>query len=218
MPFAAILPAAIGAGVSLLGRHSSGGSSQPQSQTNSQMQPLIDLQTANARTAGDMSRASFGRADAALAGPLDFWTKAASGDTNALQRLLGPELDQVAEADAGRARSVSEFGARGGRRSEMMGAMGDDESNAINRLMLGMRPQAMGELGNIAQLLSGTGVSQMNASTGASGNALQSLLQNRSLDLQQSGQHQQALAGLGQGIGSILGILLQPGGVLNRGN
>src|SRR4051812_19009432 len=102
--------------------------------------PLIAQQTANSREASALSHDTLHRGDSALNPALDFWSQAASGDTGALQRLLGPQMDQIAEADSGRARSLSEFGARGGRRSEMMGGLSDDESNQINKLLLGLRP------------------------------------------------------------------------------
>ncbi len=158
--------------------------------------PLIKQQGENAGFAGEEARGTLGKADAAIDPSLKFWDRILSGDRNALTTLLGPEIDSIGERSAAEQRSLSEFGARGGRRSERMGEISDRANSDFERLLLSLRPQAAGEMSGLAQLLYGTGIAQLNASTGASGNALQSLLGSRSQNLQERGMRYNAVGNL----------------------
>ncbi len=124
-----------------------------------------------------------GKATSTLQGPLDFWSTLFKGDRGAMSQLLGPELDAVAARDLASRRAVSQFSPRGSTLNSRLGELDATTQGDINRMFLSLRPEAADRLTELAQLLFGSGTALFNSSTGASGNALGNLLQNRSLNL-----------------------------------
>jgi hypothetical protein len=177
--------------------------------------PLIQSQTAHSNQAFDWAGSDRAKAEGALNLPLDFWTKAASGDRGTLMQLYAPELDTISKQTGERRQATSEFAPRGGRRSEMLGDLTDAETSQLNQILLGLRPMANEQLAQVAQLLFGVGQGELNASTGAGSSALQALLGNRGLNLQERQIRQSGNAGLGSLAGGLLGQLIMPGGFLN---
>lgn len=169
---------------------------QRQAEFDNVFKPLIAQQTATSAFATNLAKDTLGQAHATVKEPLDFWSKLLAGDQAAAMEVFGPEMDSIGGQSASTQRQLAEFSPRGGRRTEMLGALSDEEARQINQLILGLKPQAADKIAEIAQLLFGTGISELNAGTGASGNALQSLLGSRSLDLQAQGQRMNFLSNL----------------------
>lgn len=124
------------------------------------------------------------QATSTLQGPLDFWNTLLKGDRTAQSAMLGPELDSIAQRDQAGRSAASQFSPRGTGLGNRLGELSQGTQSDINRAFLSLRPQAADQVGQMAQLLYGVGTNLFNASTGASGNALQSLLGQRSGDLQ----------------------------------
>jgi hypothetical protein len=146
--------------------------------------PLIAQQTGASKSALDFALPLLKQGTDTLQGPISYWGKLAGGDRNAISQLFGPELDSISQRDAAQRQNFSQFAPRGTMMNNRLGALDQGTISDINRLFLSARPQANDQLANLAQLLYGTGISGLNASTGASGNALGALLNYRSGNLQ----------------------------------
>lgn len=160
-------------------------------QFDAQFQPLIQQQTAASQYAMGQAQPLLGRASSAIEGPLSFWTTLLNGDRGAMSSLLGPELDGISERDSVARRAISQFGPRGSGMSARLGELGEGTARDINTAFLNLRPQAADQVGNLAQLLFGVGTNLFNASTGTSGNTLQSLLGRESANQQDRALRQQ---------------------------
>jgi len=126
-----------------------------------------------------------------LQGPLNYFKTLAGGDRTAISQLLGPQLDTIAQGDAQARQNFSQFARRGSMMENRLGEQSQATTSDINRMFLSARPEANSQLSDIAQLLFGTGISGLNASTGASGNALGALLNYRSGNQQSQALRQQ---------------------------
>jgi hypothetical protein len=73
---------------------------------------------------------------------LDFWAKAASADTDELQKLLGPVLERRSPDSPPPPK-------------HLLHALTDDESDRINKLLSSMKPEADAQLSKLARLLYG---------------------------------------------------------------
>lgn len=175
-------------------------------QFNAAFQPLINQQTQASQWSLGEGKNTLGKANQTLQGPTDFWNKLLSGDRNEAFKLFAPGIDSMRERSNAQQGAISEFAPRGGRRTDQLGDMQRDDLKQINQFLLGARPEAANQLQSIAQLLFGVGQGEVNASTGASGNALQALLGNRGLNLQERGLRNQGLNNL-TGVGQFLGGL-----------
>ena len=153
--------------------------------------PLIAQQTGAGKSALDFALLLLKRGTDTLQGPINYFKTLAGGDRTALSQLFGPELDAISQRDAANRQNISEFAPRGTTAGNRLGEMSEGTTSDINKLFLTARPEANSQLMQIAQLLFGTGISGMNASTGASGNALQALLNYRSGNLESQQLRQQ---------------------------
>lgn len=154
-------------------------------------QPLVDQQTAASKSALDFAKPLLSQGSDTLAGPLNYFKTLAGGDRTAISQLLGPQMDAIAQRDQAQRQNVSQFAPRGSLMDNKLGELSQGSQSDINRMMLDARGGANDQLTNIAQLLFGTGISGLNASTGAGGNALQALLGYRSGNQQSQALRQQ---------------------------
>lgn len=154
--------------------------------------PLISQQSSNAGYAAGEARGSLGKASELLSPAADFWKAVSSGDKGKIQALVAPQMQQLEEGSAARQRAAAEFAPRGGRRTERLNNLSDDEAKTFHSYVLGLKPEAMSQLTNLAQLLFGAGTSELGASTGAGNSGLQALLGGRGLNLQERGMRYDA--------------------------
>lgn len=132
-----------------------------------------------------------GKASSTIDKPLDFWTTLLKGDRTASSAMLGPTLDGISDRDAATKSAFSQFAPRGSTMGARLGELSQGTTSDVNRAFLDLRPQAADQLGQLAQLLFGVGTNLFNSSTGASGNALQALLGQRSGNQQSQALRQQ---------------------------
>lgn len=182
---------------------------QQDAQFQQQFQPLIQQQTQASQTALGKAVPLLDSAISNVQKPIDYWSTLLSGDRGAMSALLGPELDAISARDAANRNAIFQFSPRGTAMSSRLGELDRNTASDINRSFLQVRPQAAQQLADLAQLLFGSGTALFNASTGASGNALGNLLQNRQLNLSERGMRtqglQEGLFGLGRLVGGFLG-------------
>jgi hypothetical protein len=231
MPLAAI-PAVIGASLigggasvatSLINKNKSGGSSAAGVTTpidpsltalNTKLGSLADYQLQQGQNL-------LPKALDTLRQPEDYFRTLLSGNRNAVMGLLGPQINTITDRGAQQQNAISQLLPRGGRLNDRMGAQSTADTAQINDALLGARPAAANSLTNIGQLYGQLGSGLLSGSGNSLATSLQSLLGQRGQDvtayLQKYQQQQENDRSLGQGIGSMLGILLGPGGILNKG-
>jgi hypothetical protein len=167
-----------------------------------QSNALINQQSEASRAALGQALPFINDARSAIQGPLDYYRTIASGDQSAIAKLLGPELDGIKQRSQQGLQNLSEFGVRGSRMGDRINDQNTSDLSQINQSFLGARSGANDQLSQIAQLLLGGGTSLFNASTGASGNALQALLGNRDALNKNASTRASAVGNL---IGAVLG-------------
>lgn len=170
--------------------------------------PLIQQQSDASKFNLSQAQTDLPAARAALQGPLAFWKGILSGDRNSMSSVLGPENDVIAGRDALATRNLSEFAPRGGRRTLMLGDKPFQTATDYNRTLLSLRPQAADKQVTIGQILAQLGLGESSAATGAANSGISGALQQQGLDLSRSQSTSQAMSGLGEGIGSLLQLLL----------
>lgn len=153
--------------------------------------PLIAQQTAAGKTAMDTAMPLLSKASSTIDKPLDFWTTLLKGDRTASSAMFGPTLDGISDRDAAGKAAFSQFAPRGSTMGARLGEVSQGTTSDVNRAFLDLQPQAADQLGQLAQLLFGVGTNLFNSSTGASGNALQALLGQRSGNQQSQALRQQ---------------------------
>lgn len=142
--------------------------------------PLIAQQTSASKSALDSALPLLGKGSSAIEGPLNFWSTLLKGDRTASSAMLGPTLDSIGNKDAAGKAAFSQFAPRGSSMGARLGELSQGTASDVNHAFLDLQPQAADQMGQLAQLLFGVGTNLFNSSTGASGNALQALLGQRS--------------------------------------
>lgn len=177
----------------------------------SRFDPLIAQQTAAGGAAMGRATPLLDKAVSTIDKPLDFWTTLLKGDRSASSAMLGPTLDAIGDRDAASKAAFSQFAPRGSSMGARLGELSQGTTSDVNRAFLDLQPQAADQLGQLAQLLFGVGTNLFNSSTGASGNALQALLGQRSGNQQSQAMRMQGnqhifdeLNGLGKFLGGRL--------------
>ena len=139
-----------------------------------------------------------GKADKALAGPISDLT---TGHSRAMQ-------------------NTAQFGARGGTSAGLMSNRGPQLAGQIARLKTDSLDNAGKTLISAGGAKAGIGSNLMSGGMSSFGNSLSTLLGARGQDMQQllakMGIDAENKRALGEGIGSLMGILLGPGGMFNK--
>lgn len=175
MPFAAAVPALIGAAGSIGGALlSKSGSSQA---------PALSAEAKQAQTGllGNMGTAQnyqnllqpymtsfYNQAQQGIASPMDYYAKLLSGDRAAMTQAIAPEAQAIGSNYATAARTAQTTMPRGGYASTTMANLPFMQANSINTLLQQLRPQAAAAMGNLA-----LGAGQLGTSAG--GNMLNAL-------------------------------------------
>ena len=224
MPFLAAIPAGLGAligggaavGGSLIARSASNRATQAQSQIAQQQLELQKQQQALAERTYNTGAPLLQEGAAGLRLPINFHQSILQGGSSANRALMSPISDITKGYQQGR-QNTAMFAPRGSSASSYAN-YGRQMAGDIARLKSDNLVNSAGELGKLNSTLLGTGAGLMSGGqSGLAGAAATSLgignqaLQNRQISSQNN-------SSLGQGLGSLLGILLGPGGLLsNRG-
>ncbi len=106
-------------------------------------------------TADTRSGKAFNMFKNAAKPPLQYWNQILSGDTNALNEFLSPEVNRISEAYQAPLRSLSENAPRGGGTASAVGGLQEGQARAMSDLFGKARPEAAKELGGLAGLFGG---------------------------------------------------------------
>lgn len=218
------IPAIIGVGGSLIGgllgkskAPSAAGISTPVDPSiaalNTSLKNLADFQVGQGQTVLPKALGALGQSE-------DFYRTLLSGDRNAMMSLLGPQLNAIGTQGQAQQRSISELMPRGGALTDRLGNLSTQSTGQINDALLNYRPAAAQSLANVGGQYGQIATGLLGQGGAATSSGLSSLLGQRGQDintyLAQYQAKQENDRSLGQGVGSLLGILLGPGGILNK--
>lgn len=229
MPIAALAPMIIGGAIGggLLAKKASGGSSSPSSMApsaNSPLDPSIIALNQSLKSLADFQigqgQQLLPKATGTLQGPQNFYETLLKGDREAMMSLLGPQLNAIGKQGQAQQRTLTELMPRSGAMTDRLGALSTNTQGQINDALLQYRPAAAQSLVGIGNTYANIGSGLLGGGGNNLSSGLGSLLGQRGQDinayLAQYAQKQENSRSLGQGIGSILGLLIGPGGILNR--
>lgn len=211
MPFLAplALPLIIGgtavAGTALAGR-GGGSSSSSSSSTQSQLDPLIRLQTEISRTAGEAGQRDLTTARTGISSLSDFYNKILSGSDDDLLSLL--DVSGATKNIDENEQLMSEIGVRGGRRAATLGNASFARDAALNDLLKQLRFQAPNQLAQLNQMLANIGLGELSTAVGAGAQASNSLFNMENLNQQESDRRNNLITNIMSTAGSIAGVLL----------
>lgn len=227
MPFAAILPAIIGAG-GAIGSSIIGSKAQKDAQKRAEQSPLAlaqtDLakqQTANAGYASDVSKRLFPQYESGIA-DLTKYYKALTGPSNepALQAIA--PLVQARKLQTQASLRNADLLPRGGARGSEYGRIYDNENTDILNTLAGARNNAWNSYGALTGNIGSTASNLLNTSGSLNNSAagIYGLVQNQSLQAQnQAAQNTGNLLGsLGESFGPLLIELMKGGGSSGGGD
>lgn len=227
-PFASFIPGIgplIGAGLGLLGNLGGGSSSKNKNQSQSIFSdPAFLAALNNSQAAGkqlmDTGSPLVGSGSGYLRNSGDYLQSILHGGPAQDKALAGPISDLKTGSQAQLA-TLSQFAPR----SSTASLLSDHQSkltSGIARLRYGAQTDASTNLANIGNMLLGQGTNLMTGGANTMQSVLQTLLGRMGLQNQSqiaADQRRSDMFGnLGEGFGNILGILLGPGGLLNKGS
>jgi hypothetical protein len=136
---------------------------------------------------------------------MDYWNTLLSGDRNAMEDFLGPEISKISKGADVQKQKLSEFMPRGGGQVSAINNINDSQSQATNSLIFSARPQAAQQLGNLSGMFSSA--SQGFGNQAIAGKAAGSdILFNLNKEAEAAQQRRdQAWGGIGAGVGNVAG-------------
>jgi hypothetical protein len=134
--------------------------------------------------------------------------KLASGDPSAVmdatKQARGRVIDQYDSAK----RSVANFTPRGGGGAAAMGDLETGKANQLSDILSSKQDEAVGQLSQTSQALTGLGLSAEQLASTDLSTLINTILAQKSLDLTKRGQNIEGAVGAGEGIGTLIGLLL----------
>lgn len=133
-------------------------------------QGLIDQQIQQLKMLMPYQRTWLGSGAEDIARVNDYWRTLASGNVQARNQALSPEMSQIDRGYANQRQTQSEWAPRG---SGLMDRLADDQFKQKLGLQINARPMAMGQLGNLGLQQANLGLGSANQVTSGFGNANQ---------------------------------------------
>jgi len=169
---------------------------------------LVGTQTQAANFGLNTAEQNLPSAFAALQQPLNYYGTLASGNPSAISQLLAPDVSNISSQYTQAQKATNEFAARGGGSTAANEENQFQEASQVAGLFTGARQTGVQGLTSIAQLLGQLSLGALgggtSAATGASNTAASTVGQ---LQTQQQLQ-QQTEASVGQGLGTIIALLV----------
>jgi len=193
-----------------------GGQNSQQKANDAQIKGLTSNITNAANTAGTRADKSFKFFKQSTKPALDFWNTILSGDTNAITKLLSPEVSNISNT-YNNAKQNLWNSPRGGGKVSAVQELEAGQARDINNLFNAVRPQAASQLTNLGGLFNsaaqGYTGQQLGGFEGASNNLFG--LNKEQEEMQR--RNAAAWGALGQGLGGIVGSFFAPGSSLFGG-
>lgn len=169
---------------------------------------LLQESAAGKRAEGD--RLS-GMSEEALRPVLDYFGKIMSGDPQALLDATKSQRGRVIDQYDAARQAIGNFGPRGGGSAAAIGESRFAEANALSDITSDAQNNAASTLAGLGPQLAGLGLSADQLASSDLGAVIQAVLAQKGIDITQRGQNLDALTGIGEAIGSIIGLVMTRG-------
>ena len=213
----AAIPAAVGVGGSIIGGIQGKGAAKRQEklarEQMAMLKPLLDLQTQTGQFALNQSKPFIAGAGQGLQDlQQKFYKPLAFGNRSAIDAFLAPERRAINQGYRNVQGNAARFAPRGGGRTSSLVNADWQRQGQLSDLVFNARRQGAQGFGQTSQELGALGTGLLGAGLGAGQQGL-SLLQNQQGLAQRASENSgQQLAGIGQGLGSLLGMIFKPKG------
>lgn len=149
---------------------------------------------------------------------LEYFRKLTSNDPNATLAATAPDRARVIDQYDTARQAIAQFTPRGGGQNAALATSRFSQADEMSNLASTARTTAMGQSSQLGQFLASLGLSEEQIASGDLSTIINAVLQQKGMDVTQHGQNLQALGSAGEGIGTLLGLLLtrgavQPGGI-----
>lgn len=210
MPFLGglAIPLLIGGGSAIAGGLASRGgrNSSSSSSTQSQLDPLIKLQTEISGAAGKAGQADLSTARTGIASLNEFYNKILSGSDEDLMKML--DVTGATRNIDENEQLTSELAVRGGRRAATLGNASFARDAALNNMLKQLRFAAPNQLAQLNQMLANIGLGELSTAVGAGAQASNALFNMENLSQQEADRRNSLITNIMSTAGSIAGIVL----------
>lgn len=209
---AAIAPAAIGAGASLVGSFLGGGSSKTEKQALQAQQQQMFAQRALSQDMQRQASPLVQMAGRSFNPVMNYWGNLLSGDRGAMTQTLAPQLNIMGDQYRAATQAASELMPRGGGRATMMQQLPFQQMRDVQQLYQQAQPmaaQGMAQIGGMAGQMGSNLLSNASAALSGSTAAGRSILD---YSMMNRAQNRNFGEGLGSSIYSVLKGLPKFGG------
>jgi len=134
--------------------------------------------------------------------------KLAGGDPAAVMDATKQSRGRVIDQYDSAKRSVANFTPRGGGSAAAMGDLETSKANQLSDILSSKQDEAVGQLASVGATTAGLGLSAQQLASSDLETIIRTIMAQKGLDMEKRGQNMGALAGAGEGLGSLLGLLL----------
>ena len=196
--------AGIGAGVGgLIGLFKGGKKKQKPGQA-TPGSPEAQLQT-SADKSGAMADTFEGQAQESIAPAQQYFKGLLSSNPSELMAATAPERGRVIDQYDAARQATANFGPRGGGSTSAQAASRTQQAQQLGDILSTGKREAATASSQLGTTLAGLGLSAKQLQSADLNTILQSILTREGFDIEKRGQTMQAIGGIGEGIGSILG-------------
>lgn len=201
---------ALGAGIGgLWGLFSGGGDKKDkQDKQRAELMPYLDQLEAMAKNQRQQGSDLADTGTSTLMPAIKYLRNILSANPAEAMAATAPERGRVIDQYDTARKAISEFGPRGGGTTSTLAQSRLSEAGDIADVTNTARREAFGQSAGLGTTLTGLGLSADQLASADLNTILESLLTVQGHDVQRHAGNLQALGGLGQGLGSLLGILL----------
>lgn len=197
----------IGAGVGALGGFLFG-RRKPKDASQTEISPYTDaLQASSERLQGQAGELS-GMGGEALAPALKYFASLLSGNPADLMEATRPERGRVIDQYDTARQAIGQFGPRGGGTTSALAQSRISEAGDLADVTAQARRGAAETSAGLGQSLTALGLSAEQLASADLNSIISAVLNKQGLDLSKRGQNLQAMTGLGESLGALLGLFL----------
>ncbi len=199
----------IGAGIGgLLGLFRGGNKDDEKKKEEGDLDPYTKLLQGSSERLSGQGQDLVSQGGGGLNQVMAYLQKLAGGDASAIMDATKASRGRVIDQYDSAKRSVANFTPRGGGSAAAIGDLETGKANQLSDILSSKQDEAVGQLSATSQALTGLGLSAEQLATGDLNTIINAILAQKSLDLAKRGQNIQGAVGAGEGIGTLLGLLL----------
>lgn len=142
---------------------------------------------------------------------LQYFSALLKGDPNALLQATQPERARVIDQYDTARQAISQFSPRGGGTNAALAQSRFGQASTLANITATARSAAAGQAGQIGTALTGLGLNAQQLASADLNTIINAILTREGFATQERGQNLGAVGGIGEGIGSLIGLWLTRG-------